>query len=58
MNLTNYHNTNQQQSATSTMQNNQSCGLNQCQPQGWENWAGRGSDQRRAKVSGCVDGLS
>ncbi len=27
------------------------------QPQGWENWVSRGSNQRRAKVPGCVDGL-
>ena len=33
-------------------------GVRRCQPQGWENWAGRGSDQRRAKVTSCVDGLS
>jgi len=32
-------------------------GINPYQPQGWENWASRESDQRRAKVPGCVDGL-
>jgi len=37
-----------------------SCGPNKCKPQGWWKWVGEDnvSDQRRAKVPSCVDGLS